>query len=984
MSSLRKPIRLRTQISILMIFLVLLQSLSLVLALSVSKVFFLLDAESFRLFGNTAQARVQTFNTEIGQLVENTSKETEHLNQQIKTLAQNAQVNPADIYVNDRLYDETSLIATQSLVGLLQNNNVTGAFFILNGSNSDISDTNAHSAIYLRNSAPDNVSGDASSYLLEIGPTLVSQTYTFATSINWKLDMQFSDRGVFDFYDEPLKAAAEYPGSELLRYGYWSAPQALLNDNQRAITYTLPLRDENGAGYGVVGIDISLSHFAQHYLPNVDLPYESSFYAISRVIDDEIALDWVIPSGPLAQVYLEQGKALELTKVEGVDLYETNLEGLGKTYCSIQPLTLYSKNSPFFDETWSLMGFVPKDILHESSAGVQSTLVTSIALTTLAAFVAIFVLAYVSTRKITDLLKYVDSVSPYHSIEFKKTGMREIDELTSAVTMLNDSVINASKTTAKILELTLLPIGVYEITSDNNTVILTEYVYQQLGLKPGSLVSKSAWEDYFKTLTANPVKGFDNVYRHEDPETKNILHLRILEHQTDTGLIGVVLDVTKDIEENQRLAHQLDYDALTQLYSRIAFKREAYTKIQEQPDKIGAMIFSDLDNLKYINDTFGHDVGDRMIIKAGEMFREFTVKGGLVSRISGDEFAVYLHGFTSKEEALALIREQFERFKSYNLTTPTGDKHRIRCSSGIAWYPHDSDNVTDLLKLSDYAMYEAKNKVKGTVFEFDKSSYRENAYLLENREAINRLLDEKLIKFAFQPIIDVRTGKVFAYEALMRPLLEDFKSPLEILAVAAAQSKLGPLERLVTLSVFEVIAERSNEFGDAKIFMNSIPSQILSDEDHMYIKRHFSDHFSQVVVEVTEEENNSPEMMITKTSFIRGCGMQVAIDDFGSGYSNEVRILSMNPDIVKIDRGLVAGICYSADKQRLVSNLVSFAHSKGILVIAEGVENAEDLGCLVHLEIDYVQGYYTGRPSFDFEDINEQAQEKLQEIIRNR
>ena len=312
---------------------------------------------------------------------------------------------------------------------------------------------------------------------------------------------------------------------------------------------------------------------------------------------------------------------------------------------------------------------------------------------------------------------------------------------------------------------------------------------------------------------------------------------------------------------------------------------------------------------------------------------------------------------------------QYEKNESYTLATSDGGQHKIRSSSGIAWFPEDSNNVTDLLKLSDYAMYEAKSQQKGSLFEFNKDSYTKNAYLLENREAINRLLDEKLIRFAYQPIVDLKTGEIFAYEALMRPLLENFKSPLEIIAVATAQSKLGQLERLVMLMAFQIIDEQKATIGSKKIFVNSIPSQMMSKEDHLFIQRRYKHIFDTMVIEITEAENDSPKTMTDKVSFIKGLGIQLALDDFGTGYSNEMRILTIQPAIIKIDMEMVQGIYADTDKQKLVINLVSFCHPKNIKIIAEGVEEKEDLEMVASLGVDYVQGYYTGRPDFEMKDI---------------
>jgi EAL domain-containing protein (putative c-di-GMP-specific phosphodiesterase class I) len=242
------------------------------------------------------------------------------------------------------------------------------------------------------------------------------------------------------------------------------------------------------------------------------------------------------------------------------------------------------------------------------------------------------------------------------------------------------------------------------------------------------------------------------------------------------------------------------------------------------------------------------------------------------------------------------------------------------------------------------------------------------------------LLDEQLIRFAFQPIVDLKTGEILGYEVLMRPLLENFKNPAEILAVAAAQSKLMQLERMIIFMAFETIEKRSKEIGDNKIFINSIPSQRLNWEDFLKIKECYGHHFKNVVIEVTEAETLDSDNLAQKIENIRNNGMQIALDDFGSGYSNEIRILSLLPDIIKIDMEMIQGIHNNIDKQNLVANLVQFCHNKGVKVVAEGIETSADLVTVIEIGVDYGQGFYLGRPAFEFSTINPELRKEIRDL----
>ncbi|PKM48397.1 MAG: hypothetical protein CVV01_03710, partial [Firmicutes bacterium HGW-Firmicutes-6] len=444
----KKTWTLRRQLNILLALIVIFQSLALLSALWVSQVFFMLDAEAVRLLNNTTETRMETFNASVGQTIANMADETERLNTELMILAKQQGTTPESLYLSDAAYNEAALLAGDSLVSILEENRVTGAFFVLNGSNSNKEDSTAHSAVYIRNTTPD--SGAPSNYLLEIGPMAVSRQYTMATSIHWNLDIRSgSEDGNFDFYEKPIWASTQFKNAEMERYGYWSPPRDLLEDNQQVVCYTMPVLDENGNGYGVVGIEIDMPYFSQHYLPDSDLLYHNSFYVIAGMRDQTLDLDWFIPNGVLAETYLKSGEQLKLTSGVDEGIFETNLGELGAMVASVRELKVYSDNSPFAEQNWTLACFVPSEILSENSASVRAKLVYSILLTTILAFGAVFVLVYFFTRKISRLSKYVRELSPYDEIHFKPTGMLEVDDLTAAVELLNQRLRNVSKTTSK-------------------------------------------------------------------------------------------------------------------------------------------------------------------------------------------------------------------------------------------------------------------------------------------------------------------------------------------------------------------------------------------------------------------------------------------------------------------------------------------------------------------------------------------------------
>ena len=981
----KKTQSLRRTVGVLMALVVLFQSLAFVLSISLSRIYPMLDAEAFHLLSSTTASRKQEFDQSINRLTKTVEIASKELSIELSALAASRGIEPQGIYRNNMAYAEMAQRSGECIMALIKNSNITGAYVVLNGSNLHGGDGETRSTVYIRSIEPKPTFLKESDLLLEVGPKAVASRHELSISDGWRAELQFNSSvpGSENLYRKPAWSASRDSGTAPGRYGYWMEPHEVLGDGKSVVTYSVPLLDNQGKSYGVIGVELSAAHIARGYLPRPELTYPDSFYALTTRKEDTLELDWYIPGSVLAQIYLKQRQVVTLEPIgESTTLYKTRLEGVGDMYCTILPVTMYGEDSPFGELQWTMINFVPQSSIHENSRSVRESLAITIVFTAAVALSVVFLVSFLFTRRISRLSEYVNHLLPHDDIRFERTGLGEIDDLSAAVERLNQSVINASKTTSKILDLTLLPVGGFEIAQDGKHVSLTKMVYELLQLESGAPVTVELWETYYRQLTIKPLSDEENTYQYQDKKTGAHLFLRIQETETPGGIVGAIVDVTKEVQERRRLAQELDYDGLTRLYNRKAFKREVTWRIMEEPDQIGVMLFCDLDNLKYINDTFGHDMGDRLIIRAGELFREFSFQGGIVARISGDEFATYLHGFDSQAEARRIVEEQFRHNEAFRINMPDGASMWPRFSAGMAWYPADADNISDLLRCADFAMYEAKHRDKGSAREFNQESYQRTNYLLENRETINRLLDGGLIRFAFQPIVSLVTGEIYGYEALMRPMMENFKSPGEVLAVAASQSKLGQLERLVMFMGYQTLRDQLPILNGRKLFINSIPSQRLRDEDHLLLNELYGDLYPHVVVEMTEAEHNTPQLLADKSSYLREHNILVALDDYGSGYSNEVRILGIRPDIVKVDMELVRGIHQSRDKQVLVSNLVKFCHEREILVIAEGVEQAEELAELVRLEVNYVQGYYLGRPSFTFDELPEARREEILELNR--
>ena len=280
-----------------------------------------------------------------------------------------------------------------------------------------------------------------------------------------------------------------------------------------------------------------------------------------------------------------------------------------------------------------------------------------------------------------------------------------------------------------------------------------------------------------------------------------------MESDDRTRVFGLVEDVTDEIATRRRIEHERDHDVLTGLLNRRAFEQAVTERLADDPPAFGVMLMLDLDNLKYINDTYGHDWGDHYI-KAAASVIERTFEGeGFFARISGDEFLVFVDRCADADGAYRLFDAFMRALDTSVLEAPDATVLKVRASVGVAFYPEDAVDFSHLREYADFAMYEAKNHRKGALLRFDPKSHERGAFILNNKEDLNRLLDENLIDYHFQPIVDARMGEAVAYEALMRPQLPSIATPDRVLLLARSQSKLYRVEHLTFFGALEAFAK---------------------------------------------------------------------------------------------------------------------------------------------------------------------------------
>ncbi|VHV37011.1 diguanylate kinase signaling protein [Clostridioides difficile] len=614
--------------------------------------------------------------------------------------------------------------------------------------------------------------------------------------------------------------------------------------------------------------------------------------------------------------------------------------GNGNIYASVQYLDLYNSNTPFENERWALLGIIEEKSLLSFSKRIEKLVIISIAISLLIGLIGIYIASRLFTKPIVLLANKVRNSNPSKPVNLDKINISEIDELSSAIELLSANVADSSSKLSQIIEMVDMPIGAFEL-----------------------------------------YKNAENVFCTKD---KKLKWIRMNIFEDELKVLGVVVDVTKEFIEKRKIEYERDFDILTNLLNRRAFHSQIQEKFKNKDElKIAAFIMWDLDNLKYINDTYGHDAGDEYIRCAADILKKFISWNGIVSRLSGDEFYVFIYGYESKDSIRDIINSVKKQMNNTLLKLHDGTEFKIRASAGISWYPDDSTNYDELMRYADFAMYQIKNTIKGEVSEFDINIYNKDSFLLSNREELNKLIDGQLVEYAFQPIVDCK-GKVFAYEALMRPKIKTFSSPIDVIRLARSQSKLYQIERITWFKALKSFKKYKEKFGDCKLFLNSIPNNNLSKVDFEEIEDLYGEYLNRVVLEITENDKINEDFIEKKKAYIDHWNIEIALDDFGTGYNGDAVLLYIMPDYVKIDMSIVRGIDKDENRQKILKNLISYSNERNIKVIAEGVETKGEMETLINLGVDYMQGYYISKPSFIPEDISDKIKKELKICHENR
>ena len=877
-----------------------------------------------------------------------------------------------------------------SLISSMRHRPITGIFVVLNTHDLDTREKGEPlPCLYLRDLDPDSAPSQRNSDLMLVrAPAQVVQSLYIATDTSWTPSINYGANGSSGVL-YPVFQAAYHGNGELdaADYGHWtSSPYTLSGDDHSAIAYTIPLILDDGTVYGVLGVEI-LESYLQALLPGTELQNDSSgTYLLGVASNSAIGKDdltvSVISASPAANAPQQSYDQTLLLKPSKRGGYQSD-SPLGLCHAAVAPLTLYNRNAPFSNEQMLLIGSVPVSALYAFSGYVLRFLIIAVLVVLTAGLFSSLVLARKLSRPISRLSDEVAHARESRSSipMLSATGIIELDRFSSAFTQLGREVLDTSTKFLRIMDMASVELGGYELRSAPDSIYVTDNFFDLLGM-PGvdadDLTAQSFREllqRFERSCPHSPAPDGAMLYHIRLPSGKE-RYLRIETTHEDGTQVGLAEDATANTLEKLRIEHECDYDSLTDLYNRRAFHRIC-AEFFCSPEKLGhaALLMFDLDNLKQINDTFGHDWGDEYIRRTGECFAKNAPARTVCARISSDEFNALFYGYNDQDTLRADIRALKAALEHSVVQLPSGRELRVSVSGGIAWYPESSTNLITLRKYADFAMYQVKLSRKGELLEFDPEVYRTSLQERRCHEEFRRLINEELVTYHFQPIIDAKDGSVFAYEALMRVDLPTLHSPADVLRLAREENCLHEVERITFFcasSAYQALENAGKVVPSALLFINSIASQYLTPDELSEYSARYASILPRIVIEITEEEVLDPKALRIKQT-IRGSSGAFALDDYGSGYSNERSLLELSPNYIKIDLSIIRDIDTDANKRQIVSNTVSYAHQRGMKVVAEGLETADEVRTVLSLGVDLLQGFFLAMPQVEPGGVSEES-----------
>ena len=581
------------------------------------------------------------------------------------------------------------------------------------------------------------------------------------------------------------------------------------------------------------------------------------------------------------------------------------------------------------------------------------------------------------------------------SVRISKMHMNGEEYFTCLVADISDRKLAENKLVeaeARYRNLVLLAHDlVWSMDTDGRWTFLNDAVTRIYGYRPEEMLGQpfvqyqapesiERDEEAIQNLqNGRELLNYETVHLDKDGERRHISFNAKPRRDKEGNIInimGTARDITAQKAFESELTYQAQHDSLTGLHNRSYFMGEM-ERLITRVARSGidcAMLYLDLDQFKYVNDTLGHAAGDRLLIECTNMLRNHIREGDLLARFGGDEFTVLLYNVdtTAAQRVAEHIRDLFEHYRFID----SGQSFNITCSIGISMITSDSISADDVLLHADLACNIAKTQGRNCVH-LSSSDDKEKDGMAEDIGWATRVRDayeQNRFGLVYQPIMSIADNTVQDYEVLLRMSLKNGDTIMPGGFMPAAE-RFGLIHQVDRWTVDAAMKQLAELHGNKQFVRFAINLSGRAFEDKQLLPmiqsllRETSIDPSAITFEITESAAISNLTAATDFIFkLKDIGCQFALDDFGTGFSSFAYLKHLPVDKLKIDGSFVRGLAESSVDQAMVKSMNQIAHALNKQTIAEFVENESTLLLLKDFGIDFAQGHFLGRPESRDED----------------
>ncbi|MDM8534396.1 EAL domain-containing protein [Clostridiaceae bacterium HSG29] len=704
------------------------------------------------------------------------------------------------------------------------------------------------------------------------------------------------------------------------------------------VSATKAFKNKNDVS-GVLGISVKLSYLMKNITTQ---KIGDSGYIMILDNNNEILVspkheDWIL-------------KTPEELNVEGISCLSNMSSGSCelKIDNDIKIINVYS--SPI--SNWKYIAVSDKDeILSES----KNAMYMLFAIFTIILLITFMIISLVSKRITEPILEIANDINYLSDFEFHTYNSKKFEKLNSCCIEIRTISKALNKMHSNLFELDK---NISRMDLEIKNISIEENIDYELSLKKDSLFGYVAVS--INRLLKNISKYLEQIKENNiEIATKNELL-----QSSEEELRAQIEEITFQKEYIEFFA---DHDILTELPNRRKLTEKLQNYLTEGVNGIVALL--DLDNFKRINDTLGHVFGDLVLKEFSDRLITISEKNNIfVSRFGGDEFLI-LSDCETKEEIEEFVNKLHEVLDERMMIN--GNEIDIKFSMGITLFPSDSNDIDELIMNADLALYTIKNEVKNDYAIFNESMKKE---LRENTEIeliLSKAIENDGFKIFYQPQVELKTGEIICYEALIR-LKEYSISPGQFIPIAEKNGMIIKIGRIVTEKVIEQLSiwkEKGYLIKPVSINYSAIQ---INDNNYfdflMNTLKSYNVNPKLIEIEITENillKNNEKALKFLEK--LRNENIKIAIDDFGTGYSSLSYLTFLPIDKVKFDRSLNLELLNMKNTQ-VMNSLISVMHSLELVIVSEGIEEYEHIKKLEKDNCDIVQGYYFSKP-LEVEDV---------------